>query len=287
VPAATSTAILLAHGPLRERVSAELTGSVYRNGGVIVAHDQYVDHERGHYFTRLEWRLDGSRTARTDLEGALTETLHPFGLSFALYFSDDVPKIALFVSNLSHCLYDILGRWRSREWRIDIPVIVSNKTALADVARRFDVEFRHFPITPESKIEQERKQIALLRERGVELIVLARYMQVLGPEITAAFQNRIVNIHHAFLPAFPGAKPYHAAYRRGVKIIGATSHYVTKDLDAGPIIEQDVIRVGHATPVAEMIRVGRDLEKVVLARAIWAHLQRKVIVDEGRTVVFA
>jgi formyltetrahydrofolate deformylase len=287
VPAATSTAILLAHGPLRERVSAELTGSVYRNGGVIVAHDQYVDHERGHYFTRLEWRLDGSRTARTDLEGALAETLHPFGLSFALYFSDDVPKIALFVSNLSHCLYDILGRWRSREWRIDVPVIVSNKTALADVARRFDVEFRHFPITPESKIEQERKQIALLRERGVELIVLARYMQVLGPEITAAFQNRIVNIHHAFLPAFPGAKPYHAAYRRGVKIIGATSHYVTKDLDAGPIIEQDVIRVGHATPVAEMIRVGRDLEKVVLARAIWAHLQRKVIVDEGRTVVFA
>jgi formyltetrahydrofolate deformylase len=287
VPAATSTAILLAHGPLRERVSAELTGSVYRNGGVIVAHDQYVDHERGHYFTRLEWRLDGSRTARTDLEGALAETLHPLGLSFALYFSDDLPKIALFVSNLSHCLYDILGRWRSREWRIDVPVIVSNKTALADVARRFDVEFRHFPITPESKIEQERKEIALLRERGVELIVLARYMQVLGPEIIAAFPNRIVNIHHAFLPAFPGAKPYHAAYRRGVKIIGATSHYVTEDLDAGPIIEQDVIRVGHATPVAEMIRVGRDLEKVVLARAIWAHLQRKVIVDEGRTVVFA
>jgi len=287
VPAATSTAILLAHGPLRERVSAELTGSVYRNGGVIVAHDQYVDHERGHYFTRLEWRLDGSRTARTNLEGALAETLHPLGLSFALYFSDDLPKIALFVSNLSHCLYDILGRWRSREWRIDVPVIVSNKVALADVARRFDVEFRHFPITPESKAEQERKQIALLRERGVELIVLARYMQVLGPEITAAFPNGIVNIHHAFLPAFPGAKPYHAAYRRGVKIIGATSHYVTEDLDAGPIIEQDVIRVGHATPVAEMIRVGRDLEKVVLARAIWAHLQRKVIVDEGRTVVFA
>jgi formyltetrahydrofolate deformylase len=287
VPAAASTAILLAHGPLRERVSAELTGSVYRNGGVIVAHDQYVDHERGHYFTRLEWRLDGSRTARTDLEGALAETLHPLGLSFALYFSDDLPKIALFVSNLSHCLYDILGRWRSREWRIDVPVIVSNKIALADVARRFDVEFRHFPITPEIKIEQEREQIALMRQRGVELIVLARYMQVLGPEITAAFPNRIVNIHHAFLPAFPGAKPYHAAYRRGVKIIGATSHYVTEELDAGPIIEQDVIRVGHATPVAEMIRVGRDLEKVVLARAIWAHLQRKVIVDEGRTVVFA
>jgi len=287
VPAAPATAILLAHGPLRERISAELTGSVYRNGGVIVAHDQYVDQERGRYFTRLQWRLDGFRTTRTDLERALAETLRPFGLSFGLYFSDDVPKIALFVSNLSHCLYDILGRWRSREWRIDVPVILSNQTALADVAHRFDVEFHHVPITPESKIEQERKEIALLRANGVELIVLARYMQVLGPEIIAAFPNRIVNIHHAFLPAFPGAKPYHAAYRRGVKIIGATSHYVTEELDAGPIIEQDVIRVGHATPVAEMIRVGRDLEKIVLARAIWAHLQRKVIVDEGRTVVFA
>jgi formyltetrahydrofolate deformylase len=163
---------------------------------------------------------------------------------------------------------------------------VSNHAALDGVARRFDVEFREFPVTEANKRDQERREIDLLRQKGVELVVLARYMQIVGPDLIAAFPNRIVNIHHAFLPAFPGAKPYHAAYRRGVKLIGATSHYVTTELDAGPIIEQDVIRVSHATPVDEMIRLGRDLEKVVLARAVWLHLQRKVIVDEGRTVVF-
>lgn len=287
MPPGAPSAILLAHGPLRERVSAELTGFVYRNGGTIVAHDQYVDQERDHYFTRLEWRLEGFRVHRNDLAEELSRTLRPLGLTFELSFSDDVPRIALFVSNLSHCLYDILGRWRSGEWRVDIPVIMSNHAALADVAGRFDVEFRQFPITPENKSEQERKQIATLRDKAVDLVVLARYMQILGPEIIASFPGRIVNIHHAFLPAFPGAKPYHAAYRRGVKIIGATSHYVTEDLDAGPIIEQDVIRVSHATPVQEMVRLGRDLERIVLARAVWAHLQRKVIVAEGRTVIFA
>jgi formyltetrahydrofolate deformylase len=279
-------AILLAHGPLRERVSAALTGFVYDNGGAIAAHDQYVDQDRRRYFTRLEWRLDGFRIPRADLAERLDETLRPFELRTDLHFSEDVPRIALFVSNLSHCLYDILGRWRSGEWRIDVPLIVSNHGALADVARRFDVEFREFAITAGTRRDQERREIDLLRQKGVELVVLARYMQVVGPDLIAAFPSRIVNIHHAFLPAFPGAKPYHAAYGRGVKIIGATSHYVTEDLDAGPIIEQDVIRVSHATTVDEMIRVGRDLEKVVLARAVWMHLQRKVIVDEGRTVIF-
>jgi len=279
-------AILLAHGPLRERVSAALTGFVYSNGGVIVAHDQYVDQERQRYFTRLEWRLDGFEITRGDLADRLDEALRPFELRSDLFFSDVVPRIALFVSNLSHCLYDILGRWRSGEWRVDVPLVVSNHGGLADVARRFDVEFREFPITPDTKSDQERREIDLLRQKGVELVVLARYMQVVGHDLVAAFPDRILNIHHAFLPAFPGAKPYHAAYRRGVKIIGATSHYVTADLDAGPIVEQDVIRVSHATPVDEMIRLGRDLEKVVLARAVWMHLQRRVIVDEGRTVIF-
>ena len=279
-------AILLAHGPLRERVSAALTSFVYDNGGAIAAHDQYVDQDRRRYFTRLEWRLDGFRIPRADLAERLDETLRPFELRTDLHFSEDVPRIALFVSNLSHCLYDILGRWRSGEWRIDVPLVVSNHGTLAEVARRFDVEFREFPVKPETRGDQERRVIDLLRQKGVELVVLARYMQVVGPDLIAAFPSRIVNIHHAFLPAFPGAKPYHAAYGRGVKIIGATSHYVTEDLDAGPIIEQDVIRVSHATTVDEMIRVGRDLEKVVLARAVWTHLQRKVIVYEGRTVIF-
>ncbi len=279
-------AILLAHGPLRPRVSAELTGFVYSSSGRIVAHDQYVDQERQRYFTRLEWQLDGFAVSRADMRGLLIEAVKPFDLAFDLYYTDEIPRIALFVSNLAHCLYDILGRWRSGEWRVDIPLIVSNHTNLVDVARRFDVEFRHLPMAPENKREEERAQVALLRERGIELVILARYMQIVGPELIAAFPNRIVNIHHAFLPAFPGARPYEAAYRRGVKMIGATSHYVTEDLDAGPIIEQDVIRISHATPVDEMIRLGRDLEKLVLSRAVWAHLQRRVIVDEGRTIVF-
>jgi formyltetrahydrofolate deformylase len=280
------SAILLAHGPLRERVSAELTGFVYRNGGRILAHDQYVDHKRERYFTRLEWDLDGFRIPRAELAVRLAEVTRPFALRLDLSFSDQTPRIAVFVSSLAHCLYDILGRWRSGEWKIEVPVVVSNHDALADIARRFDVEFCHVPITPENKAAQERREVELLRERGVELVVLGRYMQIVGPELIAAFPERIVNIHHAFLPAFPGAKPYQAASRRGVKMIGATSHYVTEELDAGPIIEQDVIRVSHATPIEEMVRLGRDLEKVVLARAVWAHLQRRVIVDDGRTIIF-
>jgi formyltetrahydrofolate deformylase len=281
-----SSAIVLAHGPLRERVAATLTDFVYRNGGRIVAHDQYVDHERGRYFTRLEWPLAGFGVPRAAIRDGLAKAVGPFQLRFELHFSDDVPRVAIFVSKLAHCLYDIIGRWRSGEWRIDIPLIVSNHEDLADIAKRFDVEFQWVPIDPQNARTQEARELALLSERGVEVLVLARYMRIVGPELVAAYPNRIINIHHAFLPAVPGARPYDAAHRRGVKIIGATSHYVTDELDGGPIIEQDVIRVSHATSVQDMIRLGRDLEKMVLARAIWAHVQRKVLVDEGRTVIF-
>jgi formyltetrahydrofolate deformylase len=284
--ARADSAIVLAHGPLRERVAATLTDFVYRNGGRIVSHDQYVDHERGRYFTRLEWALGDFRVPRAAIRDRLADAVGPFELRFELHFSDDVPRVAIFVSKLAYCLYDLIGRWRSGEWRIDIPLVVSNHEELADVARRFDVEFQCFPIDPQNARAQEARELALLSERGIELLVLARYMQILGPELVTAYPNRIINIHHAFLPAFPGARPYDAAHRRGVKIIGATSHYVTEQLDAGPIIEQDIIRVSHATSVEDMIRLGRDLEKVVLARAIWAHIQRKVLVDEGRTVIF-
>jgi formyltetrahydrofolate deformylase len=246
-----STAILLSHGPLREGLAAALTGFVYGHGGTIVGHHQYVDQERRRYYTRLEWQLGGFDLPLEELSTSLREALVPFDLSTELTFSDVVPRVAVFVSNLSHCLYDILGRWRSGEWRVDIPVIVSNHTVLADVARRFETEFVHVPVTRQHRLEREREEIALLREKRVDLVVLARYMQVLGPEI-----------------------------------IGATSHYVTADLDAGPIIEQDVIRVSHATPVEEMVRRGRDLETIVLARAVWTHLARRVIVDGGRTIVF-
>lgn len=287
LPDRSESAILLGHGPLREKVAATLTGFVYQNGGSILSHDQYVDHERRHYFTRLEWGLRDFRIARADLRQCLSDAMRPFDLRFQLYYSDDVPRVAIFVSTLAHCLYDILGRARSGEWRVDIPVIVSNHEDLKEIARRFDVEFRCYPITPQTRRAQERGQLTLLQERGVELVVLARYMQIVGPELIGAYPNRIINIHHAFLPAFVGAKPYHAARQRGVKIIGATSHYVTEELDAGPIIEQDIIRVSHATSIADMVRLGRDLEKAVLARALWAYFQRKIIVDQGRTVIFS
>lgn len=276
-------AILLARGPLRPGLSAALTGFVYRSGGAIAGHQQYVDPERQRYYTRLEWTLASDDR---DAVRGVAEEARSLGLAAEVSFTDAVPRVALFVSNLSHCLYDILGRWKSGEWKIEVPVVISNHGTLADAARRFGVEFREFPVTPENKAAQERREVELLRELGIELVVLARYMQVVGPELIQAYPGRIINIHHAFLPAFPGGRPYHAAYRRGVKLIGATSHYVTAELDAGPIIEQDVIRVDHTTSVDEMIRRGRDLEKVVLARAVWAHVQRRVIADEGRTIVF-
>ena len=280
-----STAILLAHGPLRQGISAELTSFVYARGGAITGHDQYVDPDRARYFTRLAW-TPKAPLDRDAVRRDVAEVIGRLGLEADVYFADDTPRIALFVSSLPHCLYDILGRWRSGEWRVEIPLVISNHDELAEAARRFDADFQHVPMDGD-KAAAERRQLALLRERDVELVVLGRYMQIVGPQLIAAYPNRIINIHHAFLPAFPGAKPYHAAHRRGVKLIGATSHYVTAELDAGPIIEQDVIRVSHATSVDEMLRIGRDLERVVLARAVWLHLQRRVVVDEGRTVVFA
>ena len=280
----SATAILLVHGSLRERMAAELTGFVYGSGGVIVGHDQYVDRERSRYFARLEWSLDGARIDRRALTDQVRDITRRLELTAGLYFSADVPRIALFVSNLSHCLYDILGRWRSGEWRVEIPIVVSNHESLGDVARRFDVEFRHVPVSADIKNTQEHAQIELPAGLGKAADPLK---QLVGPELIEAYPNRIINIHHAFLPAFPGARPYHRAHRRGVKIIGATSHYVTEELDAGPIIEQDVIRVSHATSVDDMLRLGRDLERTVLARAVWLHLQRRVLVDEGRTVIFA
>jgi formyltetrahydrofolate deformylase len=194
--------------------------------------------------------------------------------------------MAVFVSKLPHCLYDILSRCRGGEWRVQVPLIISNHPHLEDVARSFNIDYHAFAITPENKAEQEQRQIALLHDYHIDFVVLARYMQVLTPAFIAHYPNRIINIHHSFLPAFAGARPYHMAHERGVKIIGATSHYVTEDLDAGPIIDQDVVRVSHRDSVADLIRKGRDLEKTVLARAIWHHLQREVLVYNNRTVIF-
>lgn len=283
-----ATAILLAHGPLREGVAASLTGFVYRHKGHIVYHDQYVDRVKQHYFSRLEWSLQGFAVPRREIGEQLAASVaEPLGVQWRLHFSDEVPRVAVFVSKLPYCLYDILARCRSGEWKVEIPLIVSNHPELEPVAKRFGVAFHCLPITPANKAAQEQKQLALLREHGIELVVLARYMQIVSGDFIAAYPDAIINIHHAFLPSFPGSRPYHAAYQRGVKIIGATSHYVTEHIDAGPIIEQDVMPVSHLHTAEDLVRMGRDLEKTVLARAVWHHIQRKILVYSGRTVIFA
>lgn len=278
---------LLLHCPLRLGLAAGLTQFVYTHGGRILDHEQYVDTETDHYYTRLKW--DVSTFSTTDPE--MTERLRALigsgpELEWSLHDSGRVLRMAVFVAKAPWCLYDILARSHSGEWAVEVPVIVSNHADLEPVARKFGVEFRSFSITKENRSEVENEQMALLQSHRIDVVVLARYMQILTGRFVQAYANRIINIHHAFLPAFPGARPYHSARQRGVKIIGATSHYVTETLDAGPIIEQDVLRVTHRHSVKDLIRSGRDLEKVVLSRAIRSHLDRKIIVHEGRTVVF-
>ncbi len=278
---------LLLHCPLRLGLAASLTQFIYSRGRLLY-HDQYVDAEDdNHYYTRLRW--DVSSFAMSDEE--MAEHLRTLigtapDTEWSLHYSDEVLRMAVFVSKDPWCLYDILARRQSGEWTVEVPVIVSNHPDLEPVARRFDVPFQAFSVTKENKNEVEKAQLDLLQNHRVDLVVLARYMQILTGGFVKAYPNRIINIHHAFLPAFPGARPYHSARERGVKIIGATSHYVTETLDAGPIIEQDVQRVTHRHSTKDLIRFGRDLEKVVLSRAIWSHLRWKVIVHNGRTVVF-
>jgi len=279
--------VLLLHCPLRLGLAASLTQFVYMHEGRIVYHEQYVDPELGHYYTRLAW--DVSRFAVSEEETAgLLRTLiggEP-DTEWSLHYSDEVPRMAVFVSKDPSCLYDILARSFSGEWTVAVPLVVGNHADLEPAAKRFGVAFHLFPVTQENKSGVEEEQLALLASQKIDLVVLARYMQVLSGRFVEAYPNRIINIHHAFLPAFPGARPYHAARTRGVKVIGATSHYVTATLDAGPIIEQDVLRVTHRQSVDDLVRFGRDLEKVVLARAIGSHLRREIIVHKGRTIVF-
>ena len=208
-------------------------------------------------------------------------------MEFHLYFSDIPPRMAIFVSRMSHCLYDLLARYTAGEWNVTIPLIVSNHSDLANVAERFGIPYHVFPITKDSKKEQEEKEMKLLKDNNIDFIVLARYMQVISENMIQHYPNNIINIHHSFLPAFVGAKPYHAAFARGVKIVGATGHYVTTELDAGPIIEQDVVRVTHKDTVEDLINKGKDLEKIVLSRAVQKHIEHKVLTYKNKTVIFS
>ena len=283
-----TTAKLLLHCPDKPGILAEVTDFITVNKGNIIYLDQYVDHVENIFFMRIEWELQEFLVPQEKIEDYF-ETLYAqkYGMSFRLYFSDVKPRMAIFVSKMSHCLFDMLARYTAGEWNVEIPLIISNHPDLQPVAERFGIPFYLFPITKETKEEQEQKEMELLKKYKVDFIVLARYMQVISENMINAYPNKIINIHHSFLPAFVGAKPYHAAFERGVKIIGATSHYVTTELDAGPIIEQDVVRITHKDAIEDLVNKGKDLEKIVLSRAVQKHIERKVLAYKNKTVIFS
>lgn len=284
----TDTAILLMYCPDQAGIVAKITEFLFENNGNIIYLDQHVDHQEKVFFMRIEWELQHFAIPRAKI-GEYFQTLIAarYNMTWNIYFSRKTPRMAIFVSKMSHCLFDILARHQAGEWNVEIPVIISNHPDMEPVARQFGIDYKIFPVDQKNKENQEEQEITLLQELDVDFIVLARYMQVLSDTFIARFPNKIINIHHSFLPAFPGAKPYHSAHERGVKIIGATSHYVTADLDAGPIIEQDVVRISHTDTIKNLIRKGQDLEKIVLSRAVFAHLQHKLLVYNNRTIVFS
>lgn len=279
------TAILLISCPDKPGLVAKFANFIYNNGGNIIHADQHTDFAAGLFLTRLEWQLDGFKLSREEITSTFAKIAAPLQANWQLHFSDVVPKIAIWVSKQNHCLLDLIWRQKSQEFLAEIPLIISNHPDLKYVADQFNADFYHIPITKETKSAQEAKQLKLLKQYKIDLVVLAKYMQILSHNFVDNFP-KIINIHHSFLPAFVGAKPYHQAYIRGVKIIGATAHYVTSDLDAGPIIEQDVVRVSHRNEVSDLIRKGKDLERIVLARAVHLHLQNRVLIYGNRTVVF-
>ena len=281
------TAKLLLHCPDKPGILAEVTDFITVNKGNIIYLDQYVDHVENIFFMRIEWELKDFLVPQEKIEDYFaTLYAQKYEMNFRLYFSDTKPRMAIFVSKMSHCLFDLLARYTAGEWNVEIPLIISNHPDLQHVAERFGIPFHLFPITKETKEEQEKKEMELLAKHKITFIVLARYMQVISEQMINAYPNRIINIHHSFLPAFVGAKPYHAAFERGVKIIGATSHYVTTELEAGPIIEQDVVRITHKDTVQDLVNKGKDLEKIVLSRAVQKHIERKVLAYKNKTVIF-
>lgn len=288
------TATLLISCRDQKGLVASVSDFLYRNNGNIIHADQHTDasaslstgQEEGVFLQRVEWELRDFVLKREEIEEAFRPLAERFDMAWSLRFSDYVPRLAVFVSKLPHCMYDLLARWRLGELRAEIPLVISNHDEHRGIAESFGVAFHRFETAPESKAEQEARTMALLDEQRIDLIVLARYMQILGPAFVERYPQRIINIHHSFLPAFAGARPYHHAHERGVKIIGATAHYVTAELDQGPIIEQDVVRVSHRDSVQDLVRKGRDLEKVVLARAVDLHLRNRIVVYGNKTVVF-
>ncbi len=280
------SAVLLMSCPDRRGLVATVTDFIFRRNGNILHLDQHVDGQQNIFFMRVEWALENFEIPADSIASHFQPIAEQYTIEWRLHFSNERQRMAIFVSKQDHCLYDLLSRWQSGEFNVDIPLIVSNHPNLESIAKTFEIPYHIFKVNKDNKAEQETAQLALLAEHNIDFIVLARYMQILTDNFVSPYPNQIINIHHSFLPAFPGAKPYHQAYERGVKIIGATSHFVTPALDAGPIIEQDVARVDHRDSPREMIRKGKDLEKTVLSRAIWYYLQHRILVYNNKTVVF-
>lgn len=280
------TAVLLVSCPDQKGLVAKIANFIYANGGNVIHADQHTDSVADLFLTRIEWELEGFNLPREVIAPAFQAIAQPLEATWRLHFSDTISRMAIWVSKQDHCLYDLLWRHKAQEFPAKIPLIISNHPNLGEIATQFGIDYYYLPITKETKLEQETKQLALLKEYVIDVVVLAKYMQVISENFINQFSKPIINIHHSFLPAFVGASPYQQAYDRGVKIIGATGHYVTKELDAGPIVEQDVVRVSHRDQVVDLVRKGKDLERVVLARAVRSHLQNRVLVYGNRTVVF-
>lgn len=279
---------ILIHCKDRKNIIASITNFIAEKEGNIVYIDQHVDREQNIFFMRLESEFTTNDFSTDAFKNAFeTQLATKFEMKWRIHSSAIKPKMALFVSKYDHCLYDLLGRYNSGELNLEIPFIISNHTDLKHIADSFKIPFYHIPVTKDTKLEAENKQLQLLEKYKIDFIVLARYMQIVSEKLIDKYPNKIINIHHSFLPAFVGAKPYHSAYKRGVKIIGATSHYVTEELDAGPIIEQDVAHVSHTYTIDDLIARGRDLEKIVLSNAVKLHTNRKVMVYNNKTVIFS
>lgn len=282
-----NSAILLMHCPDDKGIVAHVTAFINDNNGNIISLDEHVDRLDEIFYMRIEWELDGFLIPQEKISDFFSTLIaRRYNMTWNIFFSDQRPRMAIYVSKLSHCLYDILSRVHSGEWNVDIPLIISNHRDLEPIADQFRIPFYSFVKNNENKAQQEEKELELLKKNQITFIVLARYMQILSSEFILHYPNEIINIHHSFLPAFPGSKPYHSAYERGVKIIGATSHYVTSELDAGPIIDQDIVRISHRDSIDKLIIKGKDVEKLVLSRAILMHLQHRTLLYNNRAVVF-
>ncbi len=281
------SAILLVRCPDARGLVAGVSGFLYQHGANILSTDEHRDDASGQFLMRVEWDMDGFSLPPDEFARAFESSVaRRFGMQWRVAFSRERMRVALFVSKYLHCLSDLLHRHREGELRADIRMVVGNHEDAAPIAGFYGIPFHHVPVTPETKAAAERRELELLAGEGIDLIVLARYMQVLSPAFVGRYPERIINVHHSFLPAFIGARPYHAAFERGVKLIGATAHYVTEELDDGPIIEQEVVRVSHRDQLEDLIGKGRDAERLALARAVRWHLEHRVLVDGRKTVVF-